>query len=143
MLKETENTVRISKDGRGVIVVRFREKGQHFKEYTCLVRKPSSLRRIFCHSGVSLLLCAIISSVSGHPTMLLPRLGTPSRALISTFQRPAVSVDGSHGLLEYICPAAKSPLLSFIRHATHKAQGSVNGGKDGAGKRLGAKKSGG
>jgi hypothetical protein len=37
----------------------------------------------------------------------------------------------------------KSGSLTFVRHATHKAQGAVNKAKDGPGKRLGAKKSGG
>ncbi|KAK4890505.1 54S ribosomal protein L2 mitochondrial [Elasticomyces elasticus] len=38
-----------------------------------------------------------------------------------------------------------TPTLTFtaIRHASHQAQGRANGAKDGAGKRLGAKKSGG
>jgi len=78
-----------------------------------------------------------------QPTMLLPRLGAPSRVFISAFQRPTTSAESGHELLKHLYPAKKSPLLSFVRHATHKAQGSVNGGKDGAGKRLGAKKSGG
>jgi hypothetical protein len=33
--------------------------------------------------------------------------------------------------------------LGFVRYASHKAQGAVNKAKDGPGKRLGAKKSGG
>ncbi|KAH0542289.1 hypothetical protein FGG08_003316 [Glutinoglossum americanum] len=74
--------------------------------------------------------------------MLLPRLGTPSRALVSAFQRPSISAECCHESFRHLYPATKSPLISFVRHATHKAQGSVNGGKDGAGKRLGAKKSG-
>ncbi len=33
--------------------------------------------------------------------------------------------------------------LGFVRYASHKTQGAVNKAKDGPGKRLGAKKSGG
>ncbi|KAH0565870.1 hypothetical protein GP486_000727 [Trichoglossum hirsutum] len=73
--------------------------------------------------------------------MLLPRLGSPSWTLISTSRRHAASASIGHGLLNHLCPVTKHPLF-FVRHATHKAQGSVNGGKDGPGKRLGAKKSG-
>jgi hypothetical protein len=34
-------------------------------------------------------------------------------------------------------------VLTFVRHASHAQQGAVNKAKDGPGKRLGAKKSGG
>ncbi|KAI9775429.1 MAG: 54S ribosomal protein L2 mitochondrial [Geoglossum umbratile] len=74
--------------------------------------------------------------------MRLPRLGTPSQGLLPTFQRLSISAENGLELLRLSHPATKSPLLSFIRHATHMAQRSVNGGKDGPGKRLGAKKSG-
>ncbi|KAF3919155.1 hypothetical protein ABW21_db0208798 [Orbilia brochopaga] len=36
-----------------------------------------------------------------------------------------------------------SPVLSFVRHATHKSSGAANGPGDSAGRRLGAKKAGG
>ncbi|KAK6354536.1 54S ribosomal protein L2 mitochondrial [Orbilia brochopaga] len=36
-----------------------------------------------------------------------------------------------------------SPVLTFVRHATHKSSGAANGPGDSAGRRLGAKKAGG
>src|SRR5436305_10095694 len=78
--------------------------------------------------------------------MLLPRLQGPSRAVASSIARFSsprtgftISLDASRA-----CVASKlSPTLTFVRQATHKAQRAVNKGKDGPGKRLGAKKSGG
>jgi large subunit ribosomal protein L27 len=39
--------------------------------------------------------------------------------------------------------AAAKPAILFVRHASHQAQGRANGPKNTAGKRLGAKKTGG
>ncbi|PSN74902.1 hypothetical protein BS50DRAFT_567665 [Corynespora cassiicola Philippines] len=74
--------------------------------------------------------------------MLLPRIFAPVRASV---QSSAARIIPSTRLLDVLRttngPAA--PTLSFVRHATHQAQGRANGAKDGPGKRLGAKKSGG
>ncbi|KAH9859321.1 hypothetical protein IAQ61_011102 [Plenodomus lingam] len=77
--------------------------------------------------------------------MLLPRIYAPVRAAIatsSTFIAPSTRV------LDVLRSAnasstAPAPILSFVRHSAHQAQGRANGAKDGPGKRLGAKKSGG
>ncbi|KAF2746083.1 hypothetical protein M011DRAFT_446127 [Sporormia fimetaria CBS 119925] len=75
--------------------------------------------------------------------MLRPRLFAPARALLQT--SVPVFTPSKHILdsLRSATPAVSSPSLSFIRHATHQAQGRANGAKQGPGKRLGAKKSGG
>lgn len=73
-----------------------------------------------------------------HCKMALPRSATTLRAAVTScpiWNRP---IDALH-----LVPAPSSPILTFLRHATHKAQGSVNGARDGPGKRLGAKKTGG
>lgn len=70
--------------------------------------------------------------------MLLPRILAPVRAATHS---PLVS---SSRVLDVLRQAnASAPTLSFVRHATHQAQGRANGAKDGPGKRLGAKKAGG
>lgn len=76
--------------------------------------------------------------------MLLPRILAPVRASVqipSTFILPASRVIDAlrtaHGATAHV------PTLSFVRHSAHQAQGRANGAKDGPGKRLGAKKSGG
>ncbi|KAI8933332.1 hypothetical protein NX059_009956 [Plenodomus lindquistii] len=76
--------------------------------------------------------------------MLLPRIYAPVRAAIATssaFIAPSTRV--LDGLRSANAHAAPAPILSFVRHSAHQAQGRANGAKDGPGKRLGAKKSGG
>ncbi|KAH7413939.1 ribosomal L27 protein-domain-containing protein [Phaeosphaeria sp. MPI-PUGE-AT-0046c] len=84
--------------------------------------------------------------------MLLPRILAPVRASISA---SSTLVAPSKHVLQALRAANGSvlptttvtlPLAglpSSVRHATHQAQGRANGAKDGPGKRLGAKKSGG
>lgn len=74
--------------------------------------------------------------------MLLPRIFAPVRA---SSVNASISIVSSSRVLDAFraANASTSPSLSFIRHATHQAQGRANGAKDGPGKRLGAKKSGG
>lgn len=81
--------------------------------------------------------------------MLLPRILAPVRASIATsktFISPSTrvldairSANGSSTPSAAVAPSS----LSFVRHSAHQAQGRANGAKDGPGKRLGAKKSGG
>jgi len=74
-------------------------------------------------------------------TMLVPRLQPPLRAALTSIARSAPS--GTTACLnEAFAALALKPLL-FVRHASHAQQGAVNKAKDGPGKRLGAKKSGG
>lgn len=80
--------------------------------------------------------------------MLLPRILAPTRVSIATsrtFIAPSIRViDTLRGVNGSIIPPASNPTsLSFVRHSAHQAQGRANGAKDGPGKRLGAKKSGG
>ncbi|KAF2203790.1 ribosomal protein L27 [Delitschia confertaspora ATCC 74209] len=74
--------------------------------------------------------------------MLLPRILAPIRA--ATKASPSF-VPSSRVLdtLRNVNSANSSPTLSFIRNATSLSQGRANGAKDGPGKRLGAKKTGG
>ncbi|KAF1962582.1 hypothetical protein CC80DRAFT_488004 [Byssothecium circinans] len=76
--------------------------------------------------------------------MLLPRILAPVRA---SCQPSPHSLSPSSRVLDALRAAngtsASSPTLPFLRHASHQAQGRANGAKDGPGKRLGAKKSGG
>ncbi|CAE7186046.1 hypothetical protein P3342_008480 [Pyrenophora teres f. teres] len=76
--------------------------------------------------------------------MLIPRILAPVRASIATsasFIAPSTRVlDALRAANAISTPA---PVLSFVRHSAHQAQGRANGAKDGPGKRLGAKKSGG
>ncbi|KAJ4377195.1 54S ribosomal protein L2 mitochondrial [Neocucurbitaria cava] len=77
--------------------------------------------------------------------MLLPRILAPVRASIatsSTFIAPSTRVLDALRSAN-ASAAAPIPTLSFVRHSAHQAQGRANGAKDGPGKRLGAKKSGG
>ncbi|RVD80530.1 mitochondrial 54S ribosomal protein bL27m [Arthrobotrys flagrans] len=46
-------------------------------------------------------------------------------------------------ILNPTCTRYQSPILTFIRYATHKTSGAANGPGDSAGRRLGAKKAGG
>jgi large subunit ribosomal protein L27 len=78
--------------------------------------------------------------------MLLPRLQPPLRAAIASIGRAGSSANPQTCLNEAfaqlrVCGVATR--LGGVRHATHKAQGAVNKAKDGPGKRLGAKKTGG
>jgi large subunit ribosomal protein L27 len=78
--------------------------------------------------------------------MLLPRLQPPLRAAIASISRvgpsthPQASLNEAFAQLS-VCRAGTR--FGNVRHASHKAQGAVNKAKDGPGKRLGAKKSGG
>ncbi|KAI5211661.1 ribosomal protein L27 [Aureobasidium subglaciale] len=69
-------------------------------------------------------------------TMLLPRiraLPTGSSSAIATVETALLALR--------LSPAVTNTSIA-VRHASHKAQGAANSAKDGAGKRLGAKKSG-
>ncbi|KAF3920997.1 hypothetical protein ABW20_dc0107230 [Dactylellina cionopaga] len=46
-------------------------------------------------------------------------------------------------VLQKTCTRYQSPILTFLRYATHKTSGAANGPGDSAGRRLGAKKAGG
>ncbi|TVY47308.1 54S ribosomal protein L27, mitochondrial [Lachnellula cervina] len=71
--------------------------------------------------------------------MLLPRLQPPLRAAITSIARSGQSSCLNDAFAQL---AIRSPVLTFVRHASHAQQGAVNKAKDGPGKRLGAKKSG-
>ena len=73
-------------------------------------------------------------------TMLLPRLQPPLRAAITSIARFTQQSSLNEAFAQL---AIRSPVLTFVRHASHAQQGAVNKAKDGPGKRLGAKKSGG
>lgn len=75
--------------------------------------------------------------------MLLPRLQPPLRAAIAAIGRSAALGSTQPCLNEAFAQLAIKPTLTFVRHASHNQQGAVNKAKDGPGKRLGAKKSGG
>lgn len=83
---------------------------------------------------------------SPAPAMLLPRSQQPLRAALAAIRQSTstgssqVCLNEAFGLLSI---KAVSPALTFVRHASHAQQGAVNKAKDGPGKRLGAKKSGG
>lgn len=88
-------------------------------------------------------------SPADRPPMLLPRTQAPLRAALaassSRTAHAAISPAASLNVLDVLRAslAASSPNLTFVRHATHQAQGRANGPKNGPGKRLGAKKTGG
>jgi hypothetical protein len=78
--------------------------------------------------------------------MLLPRILAPVRASLSASVK---TIAPSKSVLEALratngstAPSA-TVTLPFVRYASHQTQGRANGAKDGPGKRLGAKKSGG
>jgi len=73
--------------------------------------------------------------------MLLPRLQPPLRAALTSIARSSHQGSSIHEAFAQL--AIRSPALGFVRHASHAQQGAVNKAKDGPGKRLGAKKSGG
>jgi hypothetical protein len=93
-------------------------------------------------------------ALSNAEDMLLPRLQPPLRAALLSIGGSSSSAT-SHTCMNEAFAALRigttctTPLrsnglrLSGVRHASHKAQGAVNKAKDGPGKRLGAKKSGG
>ena len=70
------------------------------------------------------------------PIMLQPRIRCPSAAIDSSFASLAASLSA----LSLCRQHAKSTRTTFVRHASHAAQGRANGPKDSAGRRLGAKK---
>jgi hypothetical protein len=72
-------------------------------------------------------------------TMLLPRI----RALPTGSSSAIANIETALKALRLSTPALNSTTSIGVRHASHKAQGAANSAKDGAGKRLGAKKSGG
>ena len=85
---------------------------------------------------------------NSYHIMLLPRLQPPLRAALTSIGRSAASGSQQACLNEAFAQLAiktstKAPGLTFVRYASHKAQGAVNKAKDGPGKRLGAKRSGG
>jgi hypothetical protein len=75
-------------------------------------------------------------------SMSLQRLWPPARCALSQSRliNPSYPL-ASRGL--EASSATRSPALTFLRYAHHKSEGRANGSKDGAGKRLGAKKTGG
>ncbi|KAL0259002.1 54S ribosomal protein L2 mitochondrial [Diplodia seriata] len=81
--------------------------------------------------------------------MLLPRAQAPVRAALAASSRaahastsPIASLNVLDVLRASLAASSSSPNLTFVRHATHQAQGRANGPKNGPGKRLGAKKTG-
>ena len=78
--------------------------------------------------------------------MLLSRLQPPLRAALTSIARSATGGTQTTCLNEAFAQLAIRPrpgTAGGVRWASHKAQGAVNKAKDGPGKRLGAKKSGG
>jgi large subunit ribosomal protein L27 len=75
--------------------------------------------------------------------MLLPRLQQPLRAAITSIARSGGAPASQICLNDAFAQLSLGKPLIFVRHASHAQQGAVNKAKDGPGKRLGAKKSGG
>lgn len=73
--------------------------------------------------------------------MQLARVFAPARAALQSTS--ALFIPSTRVLDALRAANSPGPTLSFVRHATHQAQGRANGAKDGPGKRLGAKKAGG
>ena len=131
--------------GRGVYLAKYVALGTyvpyprnlHFHVTTPSIR-PSFSRRQFCTSS---------HCQHNTTTMLLPRLQPPLRVALTLIARNG----GSAGLNEAFAQLAIGGSrvgriggsVGGVRYAHHKAQGAVNKAKDGPGKRLGAKKSGG
>jgi hypothetical protein len=85
---------------------------------------------------------------SQHPaTMATAGLSGPVRALALSARSINVPLRLSNHALQYLRLLDASTTKPFgiinVRHASHQAQGRANGPKNGAGKRLGAKKTGG
>ncbi|KAF2140156.1 uncharacterized protein K452DRAFT_319705 [Aplosporella prunicola CBS 121167] len=76
--------------------------------------------------------------------MLLPRTQAPLRAALAASRSQFLPSTGSaYNVLDVLrAGSSPSPTLTFVRHATHQAQGRANGPKNGVGKRMGAKKTG-
>lgn len=70
------------------------------------------------------------------PTMLQPRL----RCRPSAIDSPLASLAAALNALSLCQQHAKLAQTTFVRQASHAAQGRANGPKDSAGRRLGAKK---
>jgi large subunit ribosomal protein L27 len=68
--------------------------------------------------------------------MLQPRVRCP----LTNFESPLGSLAAALTALSLCQHHAKSAQTTFLRHASHAAQGRANGPKDSAGRRLGAKK---
>lgn len=81
--------------------------------------------------------------------MFFQRLQPPLRAAIASIPRSGSSTNNAQRCLNEafaqlaIAPSRPSVGKIFVRYAHHKSQGAVNGSKNGRGKHLGAKKSGG
>jgi len=78
--------------------------------------------------------------------MLLSQLQPPLRAAITSIGRSGATVSSQPCLNDafaQLSVRAAFPSTTFVRYASHAQQGAVNKAKDGPGKRLGAKKSGG
>jgi len=71
-----------------------------------------------------------------------PRVRAPLSAL-SSLCIASIPPRPSTEALHYLRTLNSRPNITFVRHATHQAQGRANGPKNGPGKRLGAKKTGG
>ncbi|KAK4991636.1 54S ribosomal protein L2 mitochondrial [Elasticomyces elasticus] len=77
--------------------------------------------------------------------MQLRRLCAPARAVFDSSRAPQSSIvvlDNALASLRISHLSPPRPNPTYVRHASHQAQGRANGAKDGPGKRLGAKKSG-
>lgn len=72
-------------------------------------------------------------------TMLIQRHCPSARTLSS----PSLLASSLRSLTLRDTQTPRNPVLISVRHATHGAQGRANGPKNGPGKRLGAKKTGG
>ncbi|KAF3941116.1 hypothetical protein ABW19_dt0208501 [Dactylella cylindrospora] len=77
---------------------------------------------------------AVIRSASSIYRSAVSSSGPSSRHLRSIPSSP---------LLKQTCTSYQSPILTFLRYATHKSSGVANGPGDSPGRRLGAKKAGG
>lgn len=75
--------------------------------------------------------------------MLLPRILAPVRASIQPCSKVLAPASRALDAHRTVPPATRTRTLPFVRYASHQSQGRANGAKDGPGKRLGAKKSGG
>ncbi|KAF1918617.1 ribosomal L27 protein-domain-containing protein [Ampelomyces quisqualis] len=78
--------------------------------------------------------------------MLLPRILAPVRAPTQPSSRLVLPSSRALDALRAANGSSAPPAtitLPFVRYASHQSQGRANGAKDGPGKRLGAKKSGG
>lgn len=84
-------------------------------------------------------------TTTGYPhqhIMVLARIQPPLRATLKSIGRSGASQTSLSDAFAQL--TVRGPLmLTFVRHASHAQQGAVNKAKDGPGKRLGAKKSGG